>query len=142
MLIRRVDLRYPNYPHFESFSTNHLEMGTHVHVAEVDMKRKVQFTVPLMSDDDPLQLLNLPGNVLPKWPFLPVLDLWGTVTTEEEAIYRGYAALQALGNCAESAETRAYDLAVAPTHDAEELLCPRQFEPALDLDAFELDLDE
>lgn len=106
------------------------------------MKKKVQFTVPLMPDDDPLQLLNLPGHVLPDWPFLPVLDLWGTVTTEEEAIYRGYTALKALGNCAEPGEAPAYDLTVAPTHDAQELLCPRQFEPALDLDVLDAELQE
>lgn len=115
-------------------------MGTHVHVVAVELKKKLQFTVPLMTDNDPTQLLDLPNHRLPGWPYLPVLDLWGGITTEEEAIHRGYSALLALGNCAEVMDGPVYDLTRPPTYDAEELLCRRVFEPAIDLEAFEKDM--
>lgn len=115
-------------------------MGTHVHVPEVELKKKLQFTVPLMTNDEPTQLLNLPGHTLPAWSFLPVLDLWGGITTEEEAIYRGYMALRALGNCAKPDVAQTYDLTVRPTHDAAELLCPRVVTPQVDLEAWEQEM--
>ena len=132
--LRGYTMLYPNYAGFQSFSTNHLEKGTHIHVTEVDAKRKQQFNVPLMTDEDPVSLLELPAEVLPEWTSMPVLDLWGAVSTEEEIVSRGWSAVAGLATCAGPGEPQRYDVARPPTYDAEELLCPKEFEPSLDLE--------
>jgi len=133
VFLRGYTMLYPNYPDFESFSTNHLEQGTHIHVAVVDMKRKMQFEVPLMTDTDPTSLLNLPEQKLPDWPLLPVVDLWGYLATEEEIVTRGWTTVATLALCAEDAESQPYILSRPPTYSAKELLCERTYEASLNL---------
>lgn len=136
--LRGYTMLYPNYPDFESFSTNHLEQGTHIKTAVIDMKKKMQFEVPLMTDTDANSLLNLPGSALPEWPLLPVVDLWGYLATEEDAIARGWTTMATMATCGEGAENQLYQLHKPPTYDAKELLCERVFVNELDLPEEEL----
>jgi hypothetical protein len=135
--LRGYTMLYPNYPNFQSFSTNHLERGTHVRETQVDIKKKIQFTVPLMPDSNPALLLELPEGSLPDWSNLPVLDLWGAVATEEEVIARGWSAVAGLATCAAAAETQPYKLELPPTYNPKELLCPREYEPSINLTSWE-----
>lgn len=135
--LRGYAMLYPNYADFESFSTNHLEQGTHIKAAVVDMKRKMQFEVPLMADTDPTLLLELPKSTLPEWPQLPVVDLWGYLATEEDVVTRGWTTMATMATCGEGTEAQLYQLDRPPTYDAQELLCERVFEGALDLSSVE-----
>ena len=112
---------YPNYEGFESFSTNHLEKGEHNHLTIADEKKKAQFTVPLMSTSFASSLLDLPDGRLPGWTSLPIIDLWGSLTTEEEIIERGWQSVVSMELCP------AQELRIdgVPTYEARELLCPR-----------------
>jgi hypothetical protein len=84
---------YPNYDHFVSLSTNHLEVGEHV-PANIGQEKQKQFFLPLMQDTRTarlhpgtelgVNLLDLPLSTLPEWSDLPVLDLWGDVSTLEK----------------------------------------------------------
>ncbi|KAI8136914.1 hypothetical protein BJV82DRAFT_526174 [Fennellomyces sp. T-0311] len=71
--LRSYVMLYPNFQLFESFSTNHLEFGTHVRSSRTHAID--QFLVPLMQRDTILS--QLPGQQLPIFADLPVLDLWG-----------------------------------------------------------------
>ncbi|KAG9100680.1 hypothetical protein FRC06_003860 [Ceratobasidium sp. 370] len=81
---------YPNYHHFVSLSTNHLEMGEHV-PANINQEKQRQYFLPLMQDAavtklNPgsvhgVKLLDLPLSNLPEWSALPILDLWGDVSS-------------------------------------------------------------
>ena len=75
--LRSYVMLYPNFQLFESFSTNHLELGTHVKKGRNDALD--QFLVPLMERDTILS--QLPENHLPVFADLPVLDLWGQLVT-------------------------------------------------------------
>lgn len=98
--LRGYVMLYPNYGNFESFATNHLEMGEHIHVSEVDRKRKDQFEVPLMPLERSRALLEgLPESELPEWSNLPVVDLWGSVTGEKEIWERGAKRIMELDSC-------------------------------------------
>ena len=91
---------YPNYANFSSLSTNHLEPGAHVKRqprAVFDMKRGM-FDLPLMPLPDVnasevlgTGLLDLPESVMPVWDTLPMLDLHGSVVSEELIVDRGKA---------------------------------------------------
>lgn len=118
--LRGYAMLYPNYPDFFSFSTNHLEKGEHIHMSEVDLKRKMQFEVPLM----PLgsSLLDLPQRALPPWHAMPLFDLWGSLASDDELMARGWHAAAELDVCASL-----FRLDVPPSHDAHELLCPREY---------------
>ena len=120
--IRGYTMLYPNYEGFESFSTNHLEKGEHNHLTVADSKKKAQFTVPLMSTSSSSSLLDLPDGRLPPWTSLPIIDLWGAITTEEEIIERGWQSVIAMELCPEGSELR---IDGVPTYEARELLCPR-----------------
>lgn len=135
---RGYTMLYPNYENFASFSNNHLEMGTHIHVVQVDLKKKMQFEVPLMTESQCPMLLDLPNGVLPDWDNLPVIDLWGSVVTEEEIIARGSQTMTTLALCAPADSPQPYDISRAPTYDPLELLCPVDFAPTLELNATEL----
>ncbi|KAG9093730.1 hypothetical protein FS749_013851 [Ceratobasidium sp. UAMH 11750] len=84
---------YPNYDHFVSLSTNHLEMGEHV-PANVNQEKQKQYFLPLMQDTavaklnpgsvHEVKLLDLPLSNLPEWSDLPVLDLWGDIASLEK----------------------------------------------------------
>lgn len=108
---------YPNYDDFVSFSTNHLEIGSHVkeQPRSIYDKKKALFELPLMPlpgdqnfGDKDLQkdvgalttgLLDLPGSQLPAWEDLPVLDLLGGLTSKAEIIERGKRRQSQLVGC-------------------------------------------
>ncbi|KDN42827.1 hypothetical protein RSAG8_06581, partial [Rhizoctonia solani AG-8 WAC10335] len=81
---------YPNYDYFVSLSTNHLEVGEHV-PANIDREKQRQYFLPLMQEPEVasrhpgtelgVKLLDLPLSNLPKWTDLPVLDLWGDISS-------------------------------------------------------------
>ncbi|KAJ7043442.1 hypothetical protein C8F04DRAFT_718749 [Mycena alexandri] len=81
--LRGYVMLYPNYPDFLSFSTNHLEVGSHV---KDRPKEKLEvFRRPLMDLSVSEQLLlDLPGETLPRWDVLPVLNLTGVLTSLEK----------------------------------------------------------
>ncbi|GAA5935134.1 hypothetical protein JCM10213_000654 [Rhodosporidiobolus nylandii] len=121
--LRGYAMLYPNYPAFESLSTNHLEKGTHVHTSQVEEKKKALFEVPLLDGDASL-VDSLPGGSgrerLPEWEALPVMDLWGALASAEELLERGWQTTRMLGSC-----PALPDLTAPPRHDARELLCRR-----------------
>lgn len=78
--LRSYVMLYPNFQKFESFSTNHLEFGTHVK-KERTKNALDEFLVPLMQRDTIVS--QLPQQHLPAFHKLPVLDLWGNRVTLE-----------------------------------------------------------
>ncbi|BGP42826.1 hypothetical protein JCM10449v2_006838 [Rhodotorula kratochvilovae] len=126
--LRGYTMLYPNYPDFESLSTNHLEKGTHVKTARVDEKKKAMFEVPLLDRDASL-LDTLPGGAgherLPEWDALPALDLWGALASEHELLERGWQSTRMLGSCGAALPSLAEDALARPRYDARELLCER-----------------
>ena len=95
---------YPNFENWASLSTNHLEVGVHVKGDASDKefaKKRTQFDLPLlalpMTPPDSVardattspSLLDLPDENMPDWEALPVLDLWGQLSSEEEIVHRG-----------------------------------------------------
>ncbi|KAI8344625.1 hypothetical protein BC941DRAFT_342141 [Chlamydoabsidia padenii] len=79
--LRGYVMIYPNFQSFESFATNHLETGTHVQ-SEKRVSIIDTFLVPLMQRDT--LIYQLPRQLLPDVDQLPVLDLWGQLTSHEE----------------------------------------------------------
>ncbi|KAI9494247.1 hypothetical protein BDB00DRAFT_819412 [Zychaea mexicana] len=75
--LRSYVMLYPNFQMFESFSTNHLEFGTHVKKGRSHALD--EFLVPLMQRDTILS--QLPGKQLPTFADLPILNLWGQRVT-------------------------------------------------------------
>ncbi|KAJ8292297.1 hypothetical protein OF846_004604 [Rhodotorula toruloides] len=129
--LRGYSMLYPNYPDFESLSTNHLEKGTHVHTSRVDEKKKATFEVPLLDRDASL-VDTLPGGPgherLPDWDALPVMDLWGSLASADELLERGWQTTRMTGSCPAD---RLPDLSKGgskPRYDARELLCPRMWD--------------
>ncbi|GAA5865936.1 hypothetical protein JCM1840_006307 [Sporobolomyces johnsonii] len=123
VFLRGYTMLYPNYPGFESLSTNHLEKGTHVHTSQVDEKKKALFEVPLLDADASL-VDSLPSGQLPAWDSLPVMDLWGALASSEELIERGWQTTRMLGSC-----KTLPDLTLPrPRYDARELLCRRMWD--------------
>lgn len=130
--LRGYSMLYPNFPDFESLSTNHLEKGTHVKTARVDDKKKALFEVPLLDGDASL-VDSLPGGPgherLPSWDALPTLDLWGALASERELVERGWQTTRMLGTCGAGRlpSLEGEDLA-HPRYDARELLCERAWD--------------
>ncbi|KAI9310464.1 hypothetical protein BX666DRAFT_1869556 [Dichotomocladium elegans] len=81
VFLRAYVMLYPNFQEFESFSTNHLETGTHVKSTTKRMSAISSFLVPLMQRDTILS--QLPNQRLPDYAGLPVLDLWGYLQTHD-----------------------------------------------------------
>ena len=82
---------YPNYDNFVSLSTNHLEAGSHVKDTSRESyapKREV-FRVPLMGLEGTTRLVDLPHGTLPPFDDLPVLDLFGQLSSLEALILLG-----------------------------------------------------
>ncbi|KAI9480703.1 MAG: hypothetical protein EXX96DRAFT_482058 [Benjaminiella poitrasii] len=79
--LRAYVMVYPNFEHFQSFSTNHLEYGTHVKESKQGraQSKLEQFLVPLMQNDN--ILAQLPDARLPRFDELPKMDLWGRLRT-------------------------------------------------------------
>ncbi|KAI9497353.1 hypothetical protein BDB00DRAFT_756810 [Zychaea mexicana] len=110
--LRAYVMLYPNFQEFESFSTNHLETGTHVKTTAKRLNSINAFLVPLMQRDT--ILAQLPNHRLPEYDDLPVLDLWGYLKTHDE-----------LDETAAQWHTR---ISTCPrttgTFDPKDLLCP------------------
>jgi hypothetical protein len=82
--LRGYVMLYPNYRDFVSLSTNHIEVGSHVKFRTKE--KQDSFILPLMQLPSPgasvtSGLLDLPGNTLPMWDSLPVLNLTGSLAT-------------------------------------------------------------
>jgi len=97
---------YPNYDDFVSLSTNHLEVGSHV--KDRSKEKKEQFVLPLMrlpgiQAGPCVGLLDLPKKTLPNWSGLPVLNLTGSLTSQEELIRVGLMRRAGLPTCAQRA---------------------------------------
>ncbi|KAK3829862.1 MAG: hypothetical protein JOS17DRAFT_685644 [Linnemannia elongata] len=93
--MRGYVMLYPNFFNFTSFSTNHLEWGTHT---KQQRNSAGTFLVPLMTDSERL-LDDLPNRRLPDWDSLPVLDLWANLATSAELVKRGRALQEQLNPC-------------------------------------------
>ncbi|KAG0200718.1 hypothetical protein BGX33_010825 [Mortierella sp. NVP41] len=93
--MRGYVMLYPNFFNFTSFSTNHLEWGTHT---KTQRNSAGTFLVPLMTDSERL-LDDLPNRRLPDWDSLPVLDLWANLATSAELIKRGRTLQEQLNPC-------------------------------------------
>lgn len=109
--LRGYVMLYPNYENFASFSTNHAEAGTHIHLTEGSKPNDI-FGVPLMEED--LVLSELPGGSMPKYADLPILDLLGNVVSKEELIQRGKALHSEVSLCPPNNEL---------TFDPQDILC-------------------
>lgn len=110
--LRGYTMLYPNFENFTSFSTNHLEFGTHV---KHERKAIEQFLVPLMETDSILQ--ELPRHRLPEWNELPVLDLWAKLSSNEQLIDRGKVLHSIVSSCPRRDDR-------ANTFDPQDILCP------------------
>lgn len=115
---------YPNYPGFESLSTNHLEKGTHVKSSQVEDKKKALFEVPLLDATRSL-VESLPGRELPRWDGLPVLDLWGAFATGDDLVERGWQTTRQINPCRDSSlpDISSSSSSSKLRYDARELLC-------------------
>ncbi|GAB5593036.1 hypothetical protein Unana1_07936 [Umbelopsis nana] len=110
--LRGYTMLYPNFQNFTSFSTNHLEFGTHV---KHERKAIEQFLVPLMETDSILQ--ELPRHRLPAWQELPVLDLWAKLSSNEELIERGKKLHAVVSSCPRRDDK-------VNSFDPQDMLCP------------------
>lgn len=157
--LRGYTMLYPNYDDFVSFSTNHLELGTHVKDDGAAAKRRQSFQVPLMPPERSL-LHGLPGARLPRWMQLPILDFWGSLVTQEELLERAAITLDELDLCevpdgpagvsgggamseegqgqlekvieagSDTVESRETKAILSqPSFNAKDLLCPRRLQP-------------
>ncbi|KAJ3923059.1 hypothetical protein F5877DRAFT_63555 [Lentinula edodes] len=110
--LRGYVMLYPNFPQQISFSTNHLEVGSHVKIRS--MEKRESFSVPLMklgggTAAREVDLLDLPNKTLPDWTSLPVLNLTGVPTTLDalaEAGVRKYFELGLCGDLSDSGESK------------------------------------
>ncbi|KAF9968471.1 hypothetical protein BGZ73_009257 [Actinomortierella ambigua] len=93
--MRGYVMLYPNYFNFTSFSTNHLEWGTHT---KQQRNSAGTFLVPLMMESSKM-LEDLPNHRLPDWDSLPVLDLWANLATSAELVKRGRELQEQLNPC-------------------------------------------
>lgn len=110
--LRGYTMLYPNFQNFTSFSTNHLEFGTHV---KHERKAIEQFLVPLMETDSILQ--ELPRHRLPSWQELPVLDLWAKLSSNDQLIERGKQLHSVISACPRRDDS-------VNTFDPQDMLCP------------------
>jgi len=103
---------YPNYDDFVSFSTNHLELGSHVSPEKA--KAKAEFIVPLMPLGNSSSIISqLPLGELPALENLPVVNLHGHVSSMDELQVQG-----------ESKRTELCDWKAIPGQfNASDLLC-------------------
>ncbi|ORZ19578.1 hypothetical protein BCR42DRAFT_323265 [Absidia repens] len=110
--LRGYVMIYPNFQSYESFATNHLEMGTHVK-SEKRVNIISTFLVPLMQRDTLLH--QLPNRRLPDFDQLPVLDLWGHLVDHDILDERAAAWHPRISAC-----RRRIGLTFTP----DDLLCP------------------
>lgn len=117
--LRGYTMLYPNYAGNLSFSTNHLEPGSHVQALPRAAQRRKEalYVVPLMPLPVPdpggeavaTGLLGLPGGGLPAWDALPSLDLFGMLASMETLEKRGMTRRMELLECL-SPVARAFDI--------------------------------
>lgn len=112
--LRAYVMVYPNFDGFESFSTNHLEYGTHVQSNGRTQPKLDLFRVPLMQQDTILE--QLPSGHLPTLKEMPVMDLWGRIKTLEELDHIGNAWHPQVSTCKRE----------KGSFDPSDLLCPFQ----------------
>lgn len=123
--LRGYVMLYPNYD--LSLATNHVEVGAHVKSYNIHTRDSIrrQFEVPLMplplvsatAGTTISSLLDLPDNALPEWDSLPVLDLWGIVTSHKEIATRGQERHELVSRCPSLKNSTPF------RYDATELLC-------------------
>ena len=91
--LRGYVMVYPNYDNFVSLSTNHLEIGSHVRDTsrESYVQKREMFRVPLMDLEGATRLLDLPYGTLPTFDDLPVLDLFGQLSSLDAIALLGQA---------------------------------------------------
>jgi hypothetical protein len=108
VFLRGYTMLYPNYANFSSLSTNRLEPGAHVKrlPRAIFDKKRALFDLPLMplpnvngSEVPGTGLLDLPESGMPAWDALPVLDLHGSVVSEELITNRGRARRPGVFGC-------------------------------------------
>ena len=122
VFLRGYTMLYPNYANFSSLSTNHLEPGAHVKRLPrvIFDKKRAQFDLPIIqlpdvnaTEDIRTGLLDLPEGRMPPWDALPVLDLHGSIVSEEVIVKRGEERRLEVFGCTDPLRR----------HDALSLLC-------------------
>jgi hypothetical protein len=122
VFLRGYTMLYPNYANFSSLSTNRLEPGAHVKrlPRAIFDKKRAQFDLPIIQLPDVngseavgTGLLDLPGGGMPQWDALPVLDLHGSIVSEEVIAKRGEERRLEVFGCTDP----------PAKHDALSLLC-------------------
>jgi hypothetical protein len=126
VFLRGYVMLYPNYNDYLSLSTNHLEVGSHVQaLSDAELaKRRAQFELPLMplnqesaiNGETEDTILDIPFSTMPDLEDIPVIDLWGRVSSHEEIVRRGADRHDQVSGCP------SMNLATA-NHDAQALLC-------------------
>lgn len=111
--LRGYVMLYPNFQEFESFSTNHLETGTHIKTPEKRVRTIRDFLVPLMQRDTIVE--QLPDHRLPMFDDLPVLDLWGLLATYPQLNDTGARWHQRVSTCVRKGLGQ---------FDARDMVCP------------------
>nr|CAG8622142.1 12623_t:CDS:2 [Entrophospora candida] len=96
--LRGYVMLYPNFSNFTSFSTNLAEYDdTHIRFREGKHDPLSIFGVPLMTEN--VIFKELPGEALANYNDLPVLDLWGNLTTFHRIILRGHEFQSKISDC-------------------------------------------
>ncbi|EKM81879.1 hypothetical protein AGABI1DRAFT_126235 [Agaricus bisporus var. burnettii JB137-S8] len=102
--LRGYVMLYPNFADFVSLSTNHLEVGSHVHArSAMSPEKRDSFFLPLMQlpaiEETGVStgLLDLPELELPNWTDLPVLNLTGSLATLDSLAYTGQKRAEEMG---------------------------------------------
>ncbi|CAG8522497.1 17655_t:CDS:2 [Acaulospora morrowiae] len=112
--LRGYVMLYPNYEKFQSLSTNHAEVGAHIHFSNKKSHVNDIFHVPLMKKNDLLR--GLPGGKLPEYSDLPTMDLLGNLVPGGELVQRGRSLHHEISQCPPGE----YD---EPIYDPQDLLC-------------------
>jgi len=99
VFLRGYLMVYPNYDGFVSFSTNHLERGSHV--SDTSAQKKAMFVVPLMGaggGQGGWMVDGLPWSELPTLEDMPIVDLMGYIADAEGLARVGEERRKALTN--------------------------------------------
>ncbi|CAH1762142.1 8387_t:CDS:2 [Entrophospora sp. SA101] len=113
--LRGYVMLYPNFSNYTSFSTNHAENGIHIRARKNKPAPGSIFDAPLMNKN--IIFKELPGGQLAKYKDLPVLDLWGNLTTFKTLVYRGQDLQSKVSLCPPTGKID------EPTFDPRDLFC-------------------